>query len=323
MKMKNLLLTSIAILGLTLITSAQVPSYVPTNGLVGWWPFNGNANDESGNGNNLTNNGAQLTADRFGNTNQSFLFNGTTDYLSRNIFNGLTDCSMSFWVNMVNYPQNSNGSEFISNGNGNSNGFGIKYAYGVGASNIITLITYGNNYNVTNSNFNPSLNNWYHIVVNKVSNSYSIFINGQLNSNGNGITNSSIGFFTIGAVKNSSTNIYNFFNGKIDDIGIWNRALTQAEITDLFTSSSVGISEVSQSNLFSVYPNPANSQINVKADTNLLGSIYTVYDNTGKVVLSGKINTENTVIELGNLSGGVYLFSVGENMKQTFKVIKE
>ena len=66
-----------------------------------------------------------------------------------------------------------------------------------------------------------------------------------------------------------------------------------------------------------------NSQINVKADAKLLGSIYTVYDNTGKVVLSGKINSENTVIELGNLSGGIYLFSAGENLKQTFKVIKE
>ena len=36
-----------------------------------------------------------------------------------------------------------------------------------------------------------------------------------------------------------------------------------------------------------------------------------------------KINSENTVIELGNLSGGIYLFTVGENMKQTFRVIKE
>ena len=78
-----------------------------------------------------------------------------------------------------------------------------------------------------------------------------------------------------------------------------------------------------QSSLFEVYPNPANSQINVKADAKLLGSIYTVYGNTGKVVLSGKINSENTVIELGNLSGGIYLFSAGENLKQTFKVIKE
>jgi hypothetical protein len=85
------------------------------------------------------------------------------------------------------------------------------------------------------------------------------------------------------------------------------------------TSVSENVSE----NLFSVYPNPAKSQINVKADANLLGSIYTVYDNIGKVVLSGKINSENIVIELGNLSGGVYLLSVGENLKQTFKVIKE
>jgi hypothetical protein len=50
---------------------AQVPSYVPSNGLVGWWPFNGNANDESGNGNNGTINGPTLTADRFGNANKA------------------------------------------------------------------------------------------------------------------------------------------------------------------------------------------------------------------------------------------------------------
>jgi hypothetical protein len=43
---------------------AQVPSYVPTNGLVGYWPFNGNANDASVNGNNGTVNGATLTTDR-------------------------------------------------------------------------------------------------------------------------------------------------------------------------------------------------------------------------------------------------------------------
>jgi hypothetical protein len=63
--------------------------------------------------------------------------------------------------------------------------------------------------------------------------------------------------------------------------------------------------------------------VNVKADTKLIGSDYAIYDNTGKVVLSGKINTENTNIELGNLAAGIYLFSVGENVKQTFKVIKE
>lgn len=55
---------------------AQPPSYVPTNGLVGWWPFNGNANDESGNGNNGTVNGATLTQDRIGTNSSAYNFDG-------------------------------------------------------------------------------------------------------------------------------------------------------------------------------------------------------------------------------------------------------
>ena len=36
-------------------------------------------------------------------------------------------------------------------------------------------------------------------------------------------------------------------------------------------------------------------------------------------ILSGKINFENTVIELSNLSGGIYLFSFWENLKQPLR----
>ena len=56
---------------------AQLPSYLPADGLVGWWPFNGNANDESGNGNNGIVNGATLTTNRFGTQNSAYSFNGT------------------------------------------------------------------------------------------------------------------------------------------------------------------------------------------------------------------------------------------------------
>ena len=45
---------------MVLSASAQIPSYVPTDSLVGWWPFNGNANDESGNGNDGTVYGAAI-----------------------------------------------------------------------------------------------------------------------------------------------------------------------------------------------------------------------------------------------------------------------
>ena len=59
---------------------SQVPNYVPISGLVGYWPFNGNANDESGNGNNGTVNGATLTEDRFGNADQSYQFNSSDNF---------------------------------------------------------------------------------------------------------------------------------------------------------------------------------------------------------------------------------------------------
>jgi len=90
-----------------------------------------------------------------------------------------------------------------------------------------------------------------------------------------------------------------------------------------FNGISVGINETINDKLFSIYPNPAQSIVNVKADAKLIGTVYTIYDNTGKVVLSGTINAENTNVELGNLSVGIYLFSAGENVQQTFKVIKE
>jgi len=86
-------------------------------------------------------------------------------------------------------------------------------------------------------------------------------------------------------------------------------------------SSFIGVNEITELNEFSVYPNPTSNQIRLKANTNLLGSSYTIYDNMGKSVISGQINAPQMLIELGNLSDGIYLLSIGEH-KQSFKVIK-
>ena len=79
---------------------AQVPSYVPTNGLVGWWPFNGNANDESGNGNNGIVNGATLTNDRFGNIGKSYSFNQNSITTNYSGINGNGARTVTFWYTM-------------------------------------------------------------------------------------------------------------------------------------------------------------------------------------------------------------------------------
>lgn len=55
----------------------QFPRHVPTDSLLAWWPFNGNANDESGNGFNGTVTGATLTDDRNGKANAAYYFSGS------------------------------------------------------------------------------------------------------------------------------------------------------------------------------------------------------------------------------------------------------
>ena len=92
---------------------AQVPSYVPTNGLVGYWPFNGNANDESGNGNNGIVTGATLTSDRFGNANSAYSFDGLDDFIWTGFVQQLSGsqfATISYWINSpLNFPNNAAG----------------------------------------------------------------------------------------------------------------------------------------------------------------------------------------------------------------------
>jgi photosystem II stability/assembly factor-like uncharacterized protein len=75
-------------------------------------------------------------------------------------------------------------------------------------------------------------------------------------------------------------------------------------------------------NSTAIYPNPTTDQINLKIDTKYLGSNYSVYDKTGKSVLSGLINLENSIIKLDNLSTDTYYMFI-EGQKQTLKVIKQ
>lgn len=89
-KMKYLLLIIISIvLGISCKKDCEdppdpQPECKPdlTKGLLAYYPFNGNFNDESGNGNHaVAKNGAFLTTDFIGRTNGSAGFDGINDYL--------------------------------------------------------------------------------------------------------------------------------------------------------------------------------------------------------------------------------------------------
>ena len=101
MKMKNTLLVTIATLGFSFAVMAQnIPNYIPANGLVCWWPFNGNSNDESGNGHNGTVSGATLTMDRFGLSNGAYSFDGISNKINvaHNAAFDFTEFTISCWA---------------------------------------------------------------------------------------------------------------------------------------------------------------------------------------------------------------------------------
>ena len=73
---------------------------IPMDNLVGHWPFNGNANDESGNNNDGIVNGATLSIDRFGNESSAYHFDGRGDNISIPDFNvEFDEMTLSFWFN--------------------------------------------------------------------------------------------------------------------------------------------------------------------------------------------------------------------------------
>ena len=115
---KNYFYLVLAIVFTVNAMAQNIPSYVPKDGLVGYWPFNGNANDESGNGNHGTVNGATLTADRNGVTNSAYSFDGVSNYITAESNDKFSspNLSINLWVNKLSERD----IQFLVNGNTNN-----------------------------------------------------------------------------------------------------------------------------------------------------------------------------------------------------------
>ncbi len=230
-------MTTIAIFGLATITFGQtLPSYVPSNGLVGWWPFNGNAIDDSGNNLNGTVTSATLTTDRFGNSNSAYNFSSTGQHID--FFSSNTWCtgahSISFWFN----------SAFIS---GKDQSVLTKRASCTGGSEIYfeaRIKTTGNQLDIGwgggvagyffNNAFTPNV--WNNVVYVNQGTTEAIYLNGVLLAQQpfNNPNNS----LMLRAGNNSCSTSNTDYLGKLDDLGLWNRALTQQEVTDLYNAAN-------------------------------------------------------------------------------------
>lgn len=247
MKFNTILITILIALGLSATTIAQVPNYVPTNGLLGWYPFNGNANDESMLGTNGTVNSAILTNDRFGTVNQSYYFNGFNSNIDLGInpsINSISNAfSISYWIKpevyggtlVANYSSQGvpMSSSWRFNSKLNSSGH-VRFNY------VYTL-----NGNWQELDSNPliiDLNNWHHCVYTRSGGSANLYINGVLISSSDDLASGNLDnptsppAITKFGYNFPSAGGIDYYKGIMDDIGIWNRVLTQQEVTDLFNS---------------------------------------------------------------------------------------
>jgi hypothetical protein len=252
---KQLLILTTALLSLS--GFAQVPNYVPTNGLVAYYPFNGNANDESGNGNNGTVNGlVSLSSDRNGIINSSYSWPNSLSSSNYINLNNLTQfipnsISISCWIYLDGSTTNS---RIISTGE-----MGLIINQDIG-NDVYLKCSYNQaGSQIWPSTFLVSKYVWHHIVFtsNYATNIADFYIDGvHTDTNSGGIaTNSSINDWNIGRKSISS---FDGYGGEIDDIGIWNRALTACEIKNLYNA---GVPNSSQNQIaLDSYTWPQNNQ---------------------------------------------------------------
>jgi hypothetical protein len=247
--MKKQVLIAFAVgLCLTVNIWAQVPSYVPINGLVGYWPFNGNANDESGNGNNGTVNGATLTTDRFGVANKAYYFDGVDDFINinsqPNISNFPSGQTISFWLKIPSFP--SDGKEHYIFDKSDNIGLPSVTFYQSMISNYSSVnemvyrfaSTAGSSSQGTSVPFaNIPLNQWFHVCFSTDLTNTKAYINGNLFLTY--VHYAQIGTTTnplkLG-VRNGAPSTSAPYNGNLDDFLIFNRALNTCEIQDLYNS---------------------------------------------------------------------------------------
>lgn len=226
MKTRILLFTGVA-LALSFAFTTSTQAAIPLDGLVASYAFNGNANDVSGNGNNGLVFGATLTSDRFGSPDSAYHFGGGGDYVfiaaspSLNITGDLT---IAAWVYLSSSSVDPNAVIFsnmleISPHNG--------YSFRLWDSNKLRFFS-GDQSLFATTPLDVEL--WFHVAVVLSGTTATTYINGTLDFLGTvALPTSSSVNPTIG---NSQERAYGW-NGGIDDIFVYNRALSPVEISEL------------------------------------------------------------------------------------------
>ena len=248
----------------------ELPEHVPTEGLVAWYPFSGDVLDNSGQGLHLTQESAQFCPDRNGEQDAAMEFGATVDPLfSRLHFDGLLtdvadDFSMAFWGNPFestnlpsqgqtgneNYPEDQmawhpiHGQHFGPEDDHSGLGFGI-------GTNGIAFTEHSSAWTSAPLVVEVDLSGWHHYAVvveagvPKLSIDGGPFVVGEASGRSLHLSLGIDPYYPDGGIGhgfqiNAGCATCNRYDGQLDDIGIWDRALTLGEIQGIASATQPG-----------------------------------------------------------------------------------
>ena len=320
------LFTSIVIILIGLNTIAQIP----TQGLIAHYPFDGNANDLTTNQNHGTLDGPTIAKDRFGVDSSAYRFDGINDFINFGSDTSLmpNSITINFWAKLD--AQNRN-MFFMNNVLPGPGTWGVTTFYAMDGTGWRTTVGGGFNNKILaiKSNLMVDTSKWqmFTMTYSTDSNILNLFIDGKF------ITKQNY-FGTIGGFTSSdslqhdkNTNWYfgmhnerkkqaldpYYFKGLLDDMRIYNRALSHSEVMDLFNNSqSTDVVSLERNIPVIIYPNPTSGDLKVEGMKS--GSIE-IYDMSGRWVGSYTF-TENSPIKL-SIKKGQYIVVLNSEKDQS------
>ena len=205
-------------------------------GLLAYYPFSGNANDKSGNGNDGTVNGATLTQDRFGNSNSAYSFDGNDQIDvpdSPSLTMGVDQFTISAWAQFSTFG--ADGGYYLmghSNGPGNTS----KWIFWLSNSGISLVLSSSGGGWIGIGSFPFEIGQWYHVAVQRKGSLLTAFVNGTpIGSATTSVPTPDLSTpFRMGTAELDRPN--RFVRGLIDEVRLYDRALSNVELTELYAT---------------------------------------------------------------------------------------
>ncbi|OQX75191.1 MAG: hypothetical protein B6D64_12120 [Bacteroidetes bacterium 4484_276] len=275
-------------------------------GLVAYYPFNANANDESGNGNDGTVNGATLTTDRFGNENSAYNFDGINDFIdcghnSSQVFSD--QLTMIAWVNTAS--QSNVRFIFSKWGGANDN---ESFYLALNENNI----PYGKiNFTDTQEIVPQSSNsietgNWHMLAMTYNRDSALYYVDGVIVDTIYDNREILSGTLPLMIGDDNGNNLR--FSGKIDDCRLYNIALSFSQINSLYDITTNVDFNTLENNNIKLFPNPNNGEFNIKLQNNIENDIY-IYSLGGRLIYRNKVKNF-CELKLTSLNKGIYILKI-------------